>query len=199
MPRREFIRKNIDVRRYEKLFILSVDGQKTEPEYFSIFDKLGPIIRVKCLKSKKSSSPLQVLKRMKKYIKDEGLLKTDEAWLIVDRDEWTDEQLVQLHQWSDEKDNHGFAISNPKFEYWLLLHFEDGKGVKNSKDCTKKLKKYIPKYDKSIGLGEITDKMILDAIKRAKEKDKGSFEERLKNVGSTVYKVVENIMRRNFK
>ncbi|MDA3837868.1 MAG: RloB family protein [Candidatus Delongbacteria bacterium] len=195
--RRRFKRKYIATRSYEKLFILSVEGQKTEPEYFSLFDNRGSIIRIKCLKSKKKSSPLQVLNRMQKYIKDENLFKTDEAWLIADRDEWTDNQLKQLHDWSEEKDNHGFALSNPKFEYWLLLHFEDGKGVKNSKDCTKKLKKYLPQYNKGVDVNQISDKMILAAVKRAKGKDQGSFEERLNSIGSTVYKVVENIMNMN--
>ncbi|MBN2789647.1 MAG: RloB domain-containing protein [Candidatus Delongbacteria bacterium] len=193
-PKRRSFKRKTGTRRYKKLYIISTEGQKTEQEYFSIFDNRGSIIRVKCLKSKKKSSPLSVLKRMKDYIKEENLLETDEAWLVVDRDEWTDKQLKQLHDWAEEKENYGFALSNPKFEYWLLLHFEDGKGVKNSKDCTKKLKKYLPNYDKGVDVNQITDKMIHAAVKRAKDKDKGSFEERLKSAGSTVYKVVEKIV-----
>ena len=58
-----------------------------------------------------------------------------EAWLVVDKDQWTDDQLIKLLEWSQKADNYGFALSNPKFEYWLLLHFEDASGVKNSRDC----------------------------------------------------------------
>jgi hypothetical protein len=63
---------------------------------------------------------------MTKYLKEQRLLKTDEAWLAVDKDIWIDSQLQELHQWPQEAQNHGFALSNPSFEYWLLLHFEDG-------------------------------------------------------------------------
>ncbi len=196
LNRRKFERKYVAVRSYKKLFIISTEGQKTEPEYFEIFDNRNAIIKVKCLKSGKDSSPLRVLKRMEKYIKEESLLDTDEAWLVVDRDQWTEKQLSELNQWAEKKENHGFALSNPKFEFWLLLHFEDVKSVKTSKDCTAKLKKHIPDYDKSINPDKITDKMINDAITRAKSRDKGSFEDNLRSLGSTVYKVVEKIMER---
>ena len=54
---------------------------------------------------------------MKKHLEKEGLKKTDEAWLVVDKDQWSDEHLFQLHQWSQQKENYGFALSNPKFEF----------------------------------------------------------------------------------
>lgn len=60
---------------------------------------------------------------MKDHLRQEDLLPSDKAWLVVDKDQWTDEQLNQLHSWSLDKDNYGFALSNPKFEYWLLLPF----------------------------------------------------------------------------
>ena len=66
---------------------------------------------------------------MTDHLESEGLKPSDEAWLVVDKDQWTDEQLTQLHQWSLQQENYGFALSNPKFEYWLLLHFEDGTGI----------------------------------------------------------------------
>lgn len=85
---------------------------------------------------------------MTDHLEHEGLKSSDEAWLVVDKDQWTDEQLTQLHQWSLQQENYGFALSNPKFEYWLLLHFEDGTGVTSSRDCTERLKRWIPEYDK---------------------------------------------------
>lgn len=192
--RRKFERQNIGVRSYKKLFIISTEGQKTEPEYFDIFNGRNAIIRVKCLKAGKDSSPLRVLKRMEKYIAEETFLNTDEAWLVVDRDQWTEEQLSELNKWAEKKGNHGFAISNPKFEYWLLLHFDDAKGINTSNDCSTRLKKYIPIYDKGISSIKISDEMIQAAINRAKQKDKGSFKEQIKNIGSTVYLLVESII-----
>ncbi|MBU4486859.1 MAG: RloB family protein [Candidatus Delongbacteria bacterium] len=185
----------LGTKRYKKMFIISTEGQLTEPEYFSLFDNRVSIIKIKCLKAKKRSSPLQVLKRIEKYIKEENLIKTDEAWIVVDRDQWTDEQLSQLNRWSEKKGNYGFALSNPKFEFRLLLHFDDAKGINTSNDCSTRLKKYIPNYDKGMSSIKISDEMIQDAIKRAKQKDTGSFANRFTTVGSTVYILVENILK----
>jgi hypothetical protein len=41
-----------------------------------------------------------VLARMESYLKEEGLKASDEAWLVVDKDQWTEEQLSLLYQWS---------------------------------------------------------------------------------------------------
>lgn len=179
-------------RRYKKLFIIATEGEKTEPQYFNWFDNQS-VIRVKCLISK-HSSPTAVLKKMQTYLVKERLSKSDEAWLVVDKDCWSDDQLDQLHNWAQTAGNYHFALSNPKFEYWLLLHFEDGKGVRNSHECSERLKKYLPDYDKSIDVKKITMKMVNEAINRAKDRDNHNVKWP-QNIGTTVYKLVENILK----
>ncbi|HON44452.1 MAG TPA: RloB family protein [Planctomycetota bacterium] len=181
--------------RYRKIFILAVEGSKTEQEYFEIFNDKKSLIKIDCLKSNKESSPLQVLARMKKRLKKEDLKKSDEAWLVVDKDQWTDEQLSQLYQWSKQSDNYGFALSNPKFEFWLLLHFEDGKKVCDSKSCSQKLKLHLPNYNKSIDMNKISEIMIDKAIQRAKQRDTPPCCDWPHTIGTTVYKLVENILK----
>jgi len=70
-----------------------VEGIRTEPQYFSLYNSQGSVIRVQCLKGKSDSSPPQVLKRMEKYLKAEELKKSDEAWIATDKDQWSDGQL----------------------------------------------------------------------------------------------------------
>ena len=67
------------------------------------------------------------------YLKSKKLRKGDEAWIVVDKDNWSDHDLAQLFKWALQSDSYGFALSNPKFEFWLLLHFED---VKRGEKCT---------------------------------------------------------------
>ena len=194
MPRRKFHRP-LGVRRYRKLFVIAVEGVKTEPQYFAVFNNDQSVIWVNCLKGKHDSAPPQVLKRMTDYLKREALKESDEAWLVVDKDQWTDEQLAQLHQWSQEGNNHGFALSNPNFEYWLLLHFEDGTGLTGSKNCTERLKRHLPDYDKGIDTRRITRDSIDDAIRRARQRDNPPCADWPRIVGSTtVYRLVENII-----
>lgn len=195
-PKRRSFERRPGERPYRRLFIVAVEGSKTEPQYFAIFKDDKSIIRVNCLKSKNKSSPPQVLKRMEDYLKKESLRKSDEAWLVVDKDGWTDEQLVMLYKWKQSGESkYGFALSNPKFEYWLLLHFEDGTGISTSSECSDRLKRYLSNYDKGIDVRKISKQMIIDAIRRAKSRDNPPCADWPKNAGcTTVYKLVEKIV-----
>ncbi|MGI6354847.1 MAG: RloB domain-containing protein [Lentisphaerae bacterium] len=196
--RRKFDRR-LGQLRYRKLFIIATEGVKTEPQYFERFSGSNSVVRVHCLKGKHDSAPPHVLKRMKEHLDREGLKPSDkfpwEAWLVVDKDQWTEEQLAQLHKWTKGADIYKFALSNPSFEYWLLLHFEDGKGVANSQQCTTRLKQYLPDYDKGIDIRKITQEMIDDAVERAKARDNPPCQDWPRKPGSTVYKLVESIQK----
>jgi hypothetical protein len=195
-PRRRRFDRPIGERRYKKLFVIAAEGAKTEPQYFSAFNGEKSVIHVKCLKGKHRSSPPQVLKRMEERLKEECLNESDEAWLVVDKDQWSDEQLKGLHEWSCKKGHYGLALSNPKFEYWLLLHFEDGRGIASSQDCSKRLRDFLPDYDKGIDTRRITRESVDEAIRRAKARDNPRCEDWPRSFGSTtVYRLVENILK----
>ncbi len=194
MKRRTFHRP-LPERRYKKLFVIATEGAETEPQYFSIFNHgERAVIRIKCLRGKHDSSPNRVLKRMKEYINQEALKKVDEAWLVVDRDLWSNQQLGELLRWKEKEDNYGFALSNPNFEYWLLLHFEDADGVTGSRSCTEKLKKHLPNYSKNINPRDFPRERVLQAIDRAHKRDSPPCEDWPRSLGSTVYKLVSRIL-----
>ena len=194
LKRRRFTRP-LGERRYKRRFLIAAEGTKTEPIYFSLLNDTNAVIQVSCLKGKHDSSPPDVLKRMTNYLKKEGLKKSDEAWLIVDKDHWTNTQLLQLHEWSMQRENYGFALSNPKFEYWLLLHFEDGLGVSTSKDCTDRLKRWLPNFDKGFDTSKISLEKINDAIRRAKIRDNPPCLDWPRRIGqTTVYRLLERVV-----
>ena len=62
-PKRRKFSRPLGERRYRKIFVLAVEGSKTEPQYFAIFNDQNSVIRVNCLKSKHDSAPPQVLVR----------------------------------------------------------------------------------------------------------------------------------------
>lgn len=193
MPPRRTFRRKLGERRYRKIIVIATEGKKTEPQYFAMFKSREPMVKVKCLEGKIGSSPTQVLQRMNVYLREESLKDIDEAWLVVDKDSWTDEQLTQLYQWSQNRRNYGFALSNPKFELWLLLHFDDPIGVTPA-NCIEKLNRYLPNYDKGIDVRKITLDHVLEAIRRAKQRDNPPCTDWPRNTGSTVYKLVEKIL-----
>ena len=188
-------------RRYNTVFILAVEGEKTEPLYFDIFNDEKTALHVYCLEGKHESSPPQVMQRMIRHLKEKerSLKKTDEAWLVVDKDQWTNQQLSSLHRWASQGrtqgPKRGLALSNPSFEYWILLHFKDGKSINSSRQCIQQLKKYLPEYEKSIEPRAFTEKMIREAVERARKRDTPPCVDWPRNPGSTtVYRLVENIL-----
>jgi hypothetical protein len=97
--------------------------------------------------------------------------------------------LTQKHH------NYGFALSNPKFEYWLLLHFEDGKKVRSSRACIERLKRHVPNYDKGIEPHKYSEEAIKKAIARAEARDTPRCNDWPRKMGcTTVYRLVQGIL-----
>ncbi|MFO7737920.1 MAG: RloB family protein [Desulfatiglandaceae bacterium] len=194
MPRkRRPFKRPKPFRPYRKLFLIATEGARTEPIYFGIFNSLQATIQVKLLPARKhDSSPLQVLKLAKRFVKEKGLNKKDEIWLVIDRDQWTDEQLHDVLL-GCQASAFNLAVSNPQFEYWLLLHFEDGSGVTSSRDCTQRLYRYLPHFEKGRLEVHKVEPGILDAINRAEAKDNPPCEDWPRTNGSTVYRLVKRL------
>ncbi len=77
MPKKLRFQRPLGERRYKKLFVVSVEGSKTEPQYFAIFNQPQSIVLVKCLRRPSTeSSPIQVLKRMPGLL-EERVFKKD--------------------------------------------------------------------------------------------------------------------------
>ena len=196
MAKRRSFSRSSGKRRYRKLFVIATEGVTTEPIYFSLFNDQNAVVRVSCVKGKNSDSPLTILKRLKKKIAEESLRKNDEAWLVIDKDDWTEQQLQTLFDWSKEQENYGFALSNPKVEYWLLLHFENGAKATTPAGCTQRLEKHLPDYDKGFDVRKISRAMVDDAITRAKQRDVPPCIDWPREEGiTTVYRLVENIIK----
>ena len=174
--------------------MIAAEGEKTEPRYFALFSDAS-VIHVRCLKWRGDNSPDQVLRRMEQYLEREEIKNSDEAWLVVDKDQWSERQLARLHRWSQGADNYGFALSNPKFEYWLLLHFEDGKRGRTSNECSRRLKRHLPGYDKDVHGRKFTKESIALALSRAEQRDNPPCVDWPREQGqTTVYRLVRKLL-----
>ena len=183
-------------KRYRTLFVLRTEGSNTEPQYFRILNGLVSDSHVLCLRGGHASSPPQVLQHMETYLREEDPEPPYEAWLVIDRDQWSNAQLALLNEWERRESNYGLAISNPKFEHWLLLHFEDGNNVGSAQECSRRLRQFLPDYDKNIDIRKITRNRIDEAIRRAKARHDPALESEPLPFGcTTVYKLVEKILQ----
>ncbi|MBF0195935.1 MAG: RloB domain-containing protein [Magnetococcales bacterium] len=194
MARRKFTRKGQGKSHYKRLFIISPEGSTTEPQYFKLLNQLSaPEFVINCLINKKSS-PNKILKKMIDELQKTSLKKGDEAWIVIDKDNWTDDQLNSLYQWSKKSETNGLAVSNPKFEYWLLLHFENGCQGTQPSTCCSRLLAHIPNYSKHIDSKLFTIDSIKYAIHNAKLRDSPPCSDWPKFQGATtVYKLVEKL------
>lgn len=225
-----------------KLIVISGEGPVTEEIYFddiltslcaSIKDKirivsareeffeLEPALRTQTdLDEQNKSQPRQVLERMdnylhsKKYIQQSHVVD-DEYWLVLDVDNHTDE--YHIDEWNSvlaecENKNYKYAVSNPFFEVWLLLHYRDANDKDKSFEVTpekpyRKTNHFATEL-KSVGaplkgqgkkepqaehysLDKIKDAIMRAEILHNKNKD---FKELPQSFGSTVYILVENII-----
>ena len=155
MKRRTFSRP-MGYRRYRKLFIISCEGKETEIQYFRLIQSYNPEILVDCPTRNRQSSPFQVLKTLKQRFMEKNPRPPYEAWLVIDKDHWTGVQIDELAKWVDHHGNRGLAVSNPKFEFWLLLHFKMGNDVHTSRECTIRLQRYLDDFSKHIDPRAIT-------------------------------------------
>lgn len=183
----------VAIREYRKVFTIFLEGEKTEDCYFTALKGMNQAVNIIIKKGDKKTEPTQVLNRAKKYIKQNGLSKNEQVWLVIDVDGRPENSFRECFEWEKNNAKHNLAISNPKFEYWLLMHFESGNDVKNANDCTNKLLKYIPNYEKNnIGTKEITKENCATAADNGKRKHETM--EILQGNCSTVYKLVKDIL-----
>ena len=113
--------------------------------------------------------------------------------MVIDVDHWTESQIKELFEWAAKEQNRGIAVSNPNFEYWLLLHFESG-NIKSSSECKQRLERHLPNYKKQIDSNKLNIETIRLAIDRAKLKDTSPTDQCPRRFSTTVYRLVEKLI-----
>jgi len=160
--------RRLPYRKQLKRFVISCEGSQTEREYFTCIQPLcWDRSYVDILTSRNETSPLHVLDRLRNYKK--SLRPGDEMWCVVDKDQWTQEQLEELIRWQKEPSRimRGVALSNPKFELWLLAHFRELPRQCGSSECDRLLEEYQPGYKKHINRQLFTKEAVSLAVERS--------------------------------
>jgi len=174
-----------------KVMWVACEGSVTEPRYLdgirSHFRPRGVNIQIV---PRDSSSPMAVLSAIIKTQKSRDSNKDDLFWIIIDRDKWTSQMLSQVARQCYDS-GIGLALSNPCFEFWQLLHYQDPAQEYNNCPSLKTLVAQLrvakdkDEYTNIDGLGQ--------AITRARNLDSGDG--RWLNVnGSRMYLLIEEII-----
>ena len=103
-----------------------------------------------------------------------GDVEGDRATIVFDRDRNTMDMIAEAERRCGDV---GMLMSNPSYEHWLLLHFEDSTKPMDQREMEERLGRLLGRrYSKGEDLTRsITDGMIRDAIGRAERRlPKGS-------------------------
>lgn len=150
MTSRRSFSRNTGSRAQRALFIIVVEGE-TERRYFENLRQLSANLTVK-VSTGKSSNPRAVIQEMERQIqaaKRSGLQPGDQAWIVFDQDNWSPEAIEMAWGWANERrKDRGIGFSRPQFEWWLLLHFEEGKRATTQREILDRLNTHIPDYEK---------------------------------------------------
>lgn len=130
------------IKDYHKFFVIAAEGQDTERIYFEALqvwlktysqqNSQNPIVKIEFLErseeDKSKSSADKVIEELDKYKKRYAIEEQDELWLVLDRDRqnFKIKNLAEIVQLCQQK-SYELAITNPCFEFWLLLHLVDYK------------------------------------------------------------------------
>ncbi len=117
-----FRRRPVDVRDIHQRFLIVCEGEKTEPAYFQSFRGPHVVVRIKSA----NIDPARIVETAVKQWKEQKA-DYDQVWCVFDRDEVTVERFNRALELARTR-NIKIAYSNPLFELWFLLHFQDCTG-----------------------------------------------------------------------
>jgi RloB-like protein len=124
--------------------------------------------------------------------KDENL-KFDAVWCVFDVD--VHPFLAEAQQ--QARDNGIMAaVSNPYFELWVLLHFQDQRAHIERHEAQRLCRHYMPRYEKRLPV-ETLMATYADAVRRSEELDQWQHTRDAdgSNPSTGVHKLTEEIMR----
>ena len=192
--RNDTLSRRTGQRPYRPVCWVSTEGT-TERDYFRMAVFKDARASVKYPKDVHPSrrNPAAVLKRLQKEIGSESLRKGDEAWVVVDVDNYEGE-LGDLLAWCEGHPGYHLAVSNPKFELFLVMHFEKANGCTTASKVDSTLKRYLPGYDKRLSPTQFSLEEVKNAVTNARAK-RAASEEALPGPGVTdAFMLVESLL-----
>ena len=199
-------------RNKKKLILIATEDQKSSRRYFERLRAHLKAHRVIIMADHAGSAPDNVVdaalakRRAREDESKNGLEDPfDEVWVVFDTEgqQNPQRQIEAKHAIARAKDL-GFhtAVSNPCFEYWLLIHFEwCVETFPNANSVSRRLKEAdkMPSYDKNFDSFTPTWNRVETAIRYSKrvflERCQGKLEHPCKCHPSTeIHKLIESIL-----
>jgi hypothetical protein len=172
--------------------LILCEGQETEHRYFEAFNREVRNPRVVVKVANQRGDPLFVVKlavrlrdkatEQAKRERDENL-RWDEVWAVFDVDEHM--KLEEAKKLAREC-SISLAVSNPCFELWALLHFQDQRAHVERRKVAAALKRHMPGYDKVLDFAKMHpgyERALQRAVDLSREADRAGDPDRNPTTG----------------
>ena len=148
----------------KRVIVIAAEGMVTEPKYFLQLNSMSQTTVIAMVPNwGNGSDPQSVLGRMKEYLRENPLGSNDEAWIVLDRDDWPEDKITAITAWEKRDGRYHFALSHRRFEDWLKLH------IVGDQEAGRKFQRNISGKDKHSPDGFVTKARIFAAVERAKQ------------------------------
>lgn len=173
------------------------EGRKTEPQYIKLLNREYRNVRIDIDPKDTGLSAISLLQRAREYKRKNSRKNPafDEIWIIFDVDDNSVNTINKVIQEATDSDIK-IAISNPCFELWLVLHYQDQTGYIE--------RRKIQSRAKALGIikGKATADQTLiekygEARNRAKNletKHRGDGSKPWENPSSQIWKFVDRVI-----
>lgn len=153
-PKSPGLRRSVQTVSPNVEIVIACEGKITEPQYFRdcinhfgagfvrlrILDTVGvPLTVVRAAVNERKA----LIEQARKIRRDSGFDPPFRVWAVFDKDEHDVESAIALA----EEEGIDVAFSNPCFEIWALLHFENDYGSQDGRhEVQRRLSKIMPSY-----------------------------------------------------
>ena len=188
--------RGVPERAYIKHLHVYTEGEITEKEYLDAFCRAiipcHPEFRLSIKPSKGKSSPRNILTTIRRDTKMFGDKTSNEIWVLIDQDDWPASDVESLKEGKSIRQAvsiYKVLQSIPKFELWVLLHFDKANGISTSKEIDERLKTIIQNYNKHLPDNLFTLSNVQEAIKNAKQRVRNGH-----TAQTQVYERIEHLL-----
>lgn len=187
--------------RDDHLIVVVTEDTYAPEQYFRLVHARRVVVKVASSQEGRCS-PQAILESGRALRSDRDFCDFDEFWLLLDTDHWTQPAHIQnfIHVAKCAREE-GFnvAVSNPCFDLWLLLHYEDVPNTASIYPCAavgKRIRELNGEFNKTnLKAAHFDVARALQAIERGKQLTPHLEAFQVNNPGTQVWSLVEHALR----
>lgn len=196
------LKRRSPTRQPRQRFLVFCEGQVTERQYFEYIRRLLKDYLLTIEVAKDRGDPLKLVEaavaardgaaQHARRDRDDNL-RYDQVWCVLDVD---DHQRLDAALKLAAEEDIRVAVSNPCFEFWILLHYVECRAHLTTAATQRTLKKHLPDYDKRLdcraikGRYEIARSRAQDLAMQHERDDK----DKNTNPSSDVWHLVDELL-----